>query len=215
MKVETVVAYVKEKIKKRNLRFKYKNTTSDIKNITFEFKMEPTLTPLGDIVFTAGYKDDPDQTNTFIMTAQDAIRLAKLLTDTAYDAMDNKLIANQQESCESQLSFLVLKHLIDSIRIERGCTLLHNYEPPYYEYTISAYKGKDKVLSYDVAYNLSYFTTEGEIKYWMDKLTDGGRVKLYFDGWDPYKELEERKKVAQEKMLEKLKDYKNLQVINV
>ena len=63
------------------------------------------------------------------------------------------------------------------------------------------------VHSYAAVSNLSYFTKESEINYWKDVLTDKERVKLYFDRWNPYTELEERMKKSEEKLLKQLSSY--------
>ena len=181
--------------------------TYGIDNMTFNFTAEPTKEPFGDVAFMTGYDENPDYTSTFFMSAEEAMELGKMLIDTAYDAMFTKRLLLEAEACDVKLSFLVLKKLITSIRIERSDEELENYVRPYYKYIVSAYKDNEKVYSYAVVYNLSYFTKESEINYWRDRLTDKESVKLYFDNWNPYTELEERQQKAQEKILESLSKY--------
>ena len=173
----------------------------------FNFSCKPIKEPIGDIAFITGYDDSEDYTSTFLMTCQEAIELGKMLIDTANDAMMMKCILLNSESYDAQLSFLVLKGLIDTIRISRSYEKLENYDPPYYKYTVSAYKDNEKVLCYSTVYNLSYFTSENEIDYWKDKLTDKERVKIYFDSWNPYLELEQRREEVQNKVMDQLKKY--------
>ena len=206
--VRTIEAYLKEKIETKKMDVVYNNGKEyGIHNTTFNFTSEPIKEPFGDVAFTTSYDNNTEYTSTFFMTSKEAMELGKMLIDTAYEAMNTKRIILQAEDCESRLSFLVLKKLIDSIRIERVNEELENYEKPYYKYIISAYKVNDKVYSYAVVSNLSYFTKESEIDYWKDVLTDKGNIKLYFDNWNPYDELEERRIKAQDKLLESLSKY--------
>ena len=206
-KIKTIEVYLKEKLTSRKKDIKYKNEYLK-DNMTFNFKVEQVKEPFGDVAFITGYDNDPDYTSTFLMTAEEAMELGKMLIDTAYEAMSTKRILLEAEACDTRLSFLVLKNLIDSVRIERVLTEeLENYERPYYKYIVSAYKGNEKVYSYATVYNLSYFTKESEIKFWIDRLTDKERVKIYFDNWNPYFELEERRQLAQDKILESLSKY--------
>ena len=201
-------AYLKNKIVTKKKDIKYTSGKEyGIENTTFNFSMEPCREPYGDVAFTTGYDGTDDYTSTFLMTAEEAMELGKMLIDTAYEAMTTKRILLEAEACESRLSFLVLKGLIDSIRIKRSNEKLENYEPPFYKYIISAYKGNEVVYSYAAVSNLSYFTKESEINYWKDVLTDKERVKLYFDRWNPYTELEERMKKSEEKLLKQLSSY--------
>ena len=203
-KIKIIEAYIKEKIIPKKMDVKYfENKEYNIENTTFNFSAEAIKEPYGDISFTTGYDDDPRYTSTFLMTAQEAMELGKLLIDTAYESMNNKRIKEEAESCDAKLSFLVLKNLIDSIRINRVNDNLENYKPPFYRYTVTAYKDSEEVFKYTTVYNLSYFTTEAQIQYWMDKLTDKGRVKLYTN-WDPFKELEQRKTESFNKALSSL-----------
>ena len=199
--IKPIIAYIKDKIKpsKIDVRY-YEGKEYGIENTVFNFSVEPIKEPYGDVAFSTGYDSNPDYTSTFLMSAQQAMELGKLLIDVAYESMNNKRIKEEAESCDAKLSFLVLKGLIDSIRINRSTEKLENYEPPFYKYTVSAYKDDEKVFTYETVYNLSYFTTEGQIQYWMDKLTDKGRVKLYTN-WDLHKELEERKNEAYNRAL--------------
>ena len=207
-KLKTIQVYLKEKINTRKKSIRYNNGKEyGISNTTFNFTAEPIKEPFGDVAFITGYDDNPDYTSTFLMTAEEAMELGKMLIDTAYDAMNAKRVLLEAESCDAKLSFLVLKGLIDSIRIERSYETLENYKSPFYKYIVSAYKGNEKVYSYATVYNLSYFTKENEIKYWIDKLTDKERVKLYFDNWNPYLELEERRSEAQDNIFKSLSKY--------
>lgn len=205
-KIKTQEVYLKDKLTKRTKDIKYNNEYLKA-NMTFNFEVEPVKEPFGDVAFITGYDKNPDYTSTFLMTAEEAMELGKMLIDTAYEAMNAKRILLEAEACDTRLSFFVLKGLIDSIRIERSNELLENYKAPYYKYIVSAYKGNDKVYSYATVYNLSYFTKESEIKFWIDKLTDKERVKLYFDNWNPYIELDERQRAAQDEIFESLSKY--------
>lgn len=199
------VAYVKDKIVKHVMEVDYfKGKPFDIETAKFNFTSSAVKEPYGDVCFTSGYDNNDDYTSTFLMTAQEAMDLGKMLIDTAYEAMSTKRIIQDAESYDAQLSFLVLKGLIDTIRITRSEVKLENYVRPYYEYIVSAYKDDNKILSYATVYNLSYFKSEAQVQYWMDKLTDKGRVKLYTDNWDPMLELEQRKEQAQKEVLEEL-----------
>ena len=210
-KVKTTEVYLKDKITTRKKDIKYTSGKQyGIDNTTFNFTMEPCKEPFGDVAFTTGYDNNPEYTSTFLMTAEEAMELGKMLIDTAYEAMNTKRILLEAEACDTRLSFLVLKHVIDSIRIERSNEKLENYEPPFYKYIISAYKGNDKVYSFASVNNLSYFTKESEIDYWKNVLTDKERVKLYFDNWNPYEELKTRREESQNKILESLSKYNNL-----
>lgn len=204
--IRPVEVYLKEKIKSKKMDINYnRGKEYGIDTTTFNFISEPVKEPYGDVAFITGYDNDPDYTSTFLMSAQEAMKLGKMLIDTAYEAMDAKRIIMEAESYDARLSFLVLKGLIDSIRIIRSIEKLENYKPPYYKYTIAAYKGDEKLLNYSTVYNLSYFTSEAQIKYWIDKLTDKERVKIYFDNWNPYMELEQRRSEAQNNVMESLK----------
>lgn len=183
-------AYLKEKLEPRKMDVNYKGP--EFSN-TFNFSVEATKVPFGHVALKTGYNNDPKYESTFLMSYTDAMQLAMKIIEAADDAMKAKAISLDAESCESQLSFLVLKHLIDTIRIERTPEKLKNYSVPYYKYIVSAYKDKKKILSYAVVYNLSYFTSEKQIQFWIDRLTDKERVKIYFDNWNPFTELEERK----------------------
>lgn len=203
--MKIIEAYLKEKIKEKKMKINYnKGKAYGIEDTTFNFTSKPIKEPYGDIAFITGYDNNDDYTSTFLMTAQEALDLGKMLIDTAYEAMTAKRILEEAELCDARLSFLVLKDLIDTIRIERTTEKLENYEPPYYKYIVSAYKDKKKIFSYATIYNLSYFTTENEINYWRDKLTDKQRVKLYFDNWNPFIELECRRKEAQDNIMKSL-----------
>lgn len=207
-KVKTVEVYLKDKITIRKKDIKYTSGKQyGIDNTTFNFTTEPCKEPFGDVAFTTGYDNNDEYTSTFLMTAEEAMELGKMLIDTAYEAMNTKRILLEAEACDTRLSFLVLKHIIDSIRIERSNEKLENYEPPFYKYIISAYKGNDKVYSFASVNNLSYFTKESEIDYWKNVLTDKERVKLYFDNWNPYEELEVRRKESQDKLLKAMSNY--------
>lgn len=207
-KVKTTEAYLKNKITTRKKDIKYTSGKQyGIDDATFNFTAEPCREPYGDVAFTTGYDGNNEYTSTFLMTAKEAMELGKMLIDTAYEAMNTRRILLEAEACDTRLSFLVLKHLIDSIRIERSDEKLENYEPPFYKYTISAYKGNDKVYSFASVNNLSYFTKESEIDYWKDVLTDKGNVKLYFDNWNPYEELKQRMADSESKLLESLSKY--------
>lgn len=208
-KVKTVEVYLKDKIITRKKDINYTGGKQyGIENTVFNFTAEPCKEPYGDVSFTTGYDNDDKYTSTFLMTAEEAMELGKMLIDTAYESMSTKRILLEAEACETRLSFLVLKNLIDSIRIERSNEKLENYEPPFYKYTISAYRGNDKVYSFASVNNLSYFTKESEINYWRDMLTDKERVKLYFDNWNPYEELKERRTEAENKILESIRNIK-------
>lgn len=210
-KIKTTEVYLKDKITTRKKDIKYTSGKQyGIDNTTFNFTMEPCKEPFGDVAFTTGYDNNPEYTSTFLMTAEEAMELGKMLIDTAYEAINTKRILLEAEACDTRLSFLVLKHVIDSIRIERSIEKLENYEPPFYKYIISAYKGNDKVYSFASVNNLSYFTKESEIDYWKNVLTDKERVKLYFDNWNPYEELKTRREESQNKILESLSKYNNL-----
>lgn len=203
--LKPVEVFIKEKIKTRKMDVRYfKGKSYGVEDTTFNFSATPVKEPYGDVSFKTGYDNDPQYTSTFLMTAQEALELGKMLIDTAYDAMSNNRIIQEAESYEAKLSFLVLKNLITSIRISREPGKLENYEPPYYKYTITAYKDDEKVLSYTIVHNLSYFKSEAEIQYWMDVLTDKGRVKLYTVNWNPHQELEERKNEAEKKAMKQL-----------
>ena len=203
--IKPIEAYVKDKIKTNTMDINYTHGQKfGIENATFNFTAEPIKEPYGDVVFTTGYDKDSRYTSTFLMTAQEAMDLGKMLIDTALESMTTKRIIQEAEACDAKLSFLVLKGLIDTIKIQRLADKLKNYEPPYYKYRISAYKDNEKLFSYDVVYNLSYFTTENQIDYWKDKMTDKERVKLIFENWNPYTELEERRETQQKKALESL-----------
>lgn len=207
-KVKIVEVYLKDKITTRKKDIKYTSGKQyGIDNTTFNFTTEPCKEPFGDVAFTTGYDNNDEYTSTFLMTAEEAMELGKMLIDTAYEAMNTKRILLEAEACDTRLSFLVLKHIIDSIRIERSNEKLENYEPPFYKYIISAYKGNDKVYSFASVNNLSYFTKESEIDYWKNVLTDKERVKLYFDNWNPYEELEVRRKESQDKLLKAMSNY--------
>jgi hypothetical protein len=207
-KLKAVDAYLKEGIETRGMDVVYDyGKEYGINDITFNFSAEPTKQPFGDVAFITGYDNDPDYTSTFFMTAEEAMKLGKMLIDTAYDAMNAKRILLEAEACDSRLSFLVLKGLIDKITISRSYEDLDNYEPPYYLYTITVYKNDEELYKYHAVYNLSYFTKESEIKYWIDKLTDKERVKIEFYNWNPYMELEVRRTTAQEEMLKSLSEY--------
>lgn len=204
-KVKTVEVYLKDKITERKKEIKYTSGKQyGIDNATFNFTAKPCKEPYGDVCFITGYDNNDEYTSTFLMTAEEAMELGKMLIDTAYESMNTKRILLEAEACDTRLSFLVLKNIIDSIRIERSNEKLENYEPPFYKYIISAYKGNDKVYSFASVNNLSYFTKESEIDYWRDILTDKQRVKLYFDNWNPYNELKERMKESENKLLESL-----------
>lgn len=190
----TTEAYLKEKIETKKMNISYnKGKNFGIEDMQFNFTSSPCKEPYGDVSFTTGYDNDPKYTSTFLMTAQEALNLGKMLIDTAYEAMTCKRIIQEAELCDAKLSFLVLKGLIDTIRIERCNDNLKNYNPPYYKYIVSAYKDNEKIYSYATVYNLSYFTSEAELNYWIDKLTDKQRVKIYFTNWNPHVELEERR----------------------
>lgn len=207
-KLKAVEAYLKEGIEIREMNVVYDHGKEyGINDITFNFSAEPTKQPFGDVAFITGYDNDPDYTSTFFITAEEAMKLGKLLIDTAYEAMNVKRILLEAEACDSRLSFLVLKGLIDKIKIIRNYEDLENYEPPYYLYTIIAYKNDEELYKYHAVYNLSYFTKESEIKYWVDKLTDKERVKIEFYNWNPYMELEVRREKAQEKIFNSLSEY--------
>ena len=204
-KIKTQEVYLKDKLTKRTKDVKYtKGKEYGMSDTTFNFEVEPVKEPYGDVAFITGYDKDPDYTSTFLMTAEEAMELGKMLIDTAYEAMNAKRVLLEADACDTRLSFLVLKGLIDSIRIERSNEVLENYKAPYYKYIVSAYKDNTKLYSYATVYNLSYFTKESEIKYWINRLTDKEKVKLYFDNWDPFKELEKRQKESQDKILESL-----------
>ena len=206
--VKTVEVYLKDKITTRTKDIKYMHGKKyGIDNAIFNFTAEPCKEPYGDVAFITGYDNKPEYTSTFLMSAEEAMELGKMLIDTAYESMNTKRVLLEAEACDTRLSFLVLKGIIDSIRIERSYEKLENYEPPFYKYTISAYKGNDRVYSFASVNNLSYFTKESEINYWKDVLTDKGRVKLYFDNWSPYKELKQRMEESQNKLLESLSKY--------
>lgn len=194
------IVYVNEKIKEREMKFNYKHGKYGAENIKFKFKATPILNPLGDISFVTGYEDKPVYDNLFLMTAQEAIELGKMLMDAGYDAMRYKRIDVEKEEYEARLSFLVLKGLIDRITIERTEEFIDNYEKPYHEYTISAFRGEKEILSYCTAANLSYFNTENEIEYWIDCMTDKKKIDLEFIGWDPYEELKQRLELIRKKM---------------
>ena len=201
-------AYLKDKIVSRKKDVVYNNGKEyGINDTTFNFMSEPIKEPFGDVAFTTSYDNKPEYTSTFFMSAEEAMELGKMLIDTAYEAMNAKRILLEADACDTRLSFLVMKNLIDTIRIQRCDEALENYIPPYYKYIISAYNDNDKVYSYAIVCNLSYFTKESEINFWKDRLTDKGRVKLYFDNWDPYIEFEERASMAQEKLLKSLNKY--------
>ena len=206
--VKTNEVYLKEKLKTRKKNIRYTNGKDyGINNTTFNFMTEPVKEPYGDVVFTTGYDENPDYTSTFLMTAEEAMELGKMLIDTAYDAMNAKRVLVESELCDAKLSFLVLKRLIDSIAISRVSEKLENYDPPYYKYIITAYKDKKDIYSYATVYNLSYFTKESEINYWIDKLTDKRSVNIELLNWDPYKELKDRQSKAQEKIFNSLSKY--------
>ena len=203
--LKPVEVFIKEKIKTRRMDIRYfKGKSYGVEDTTFNFTASPVKEPYGDVSFTTGYDNDPKYTSTFLMTAQEAMELGKLLIDTAYDAMHNNRIIQEAESYEAKLSFLVLKDLITLIKITREPGKLENYEPPFYKYTITAYKDEEKILSYTIVYNLSYFKSEAEIQYWMDRLTDKGRVKLHTVNWNPHLELEQRKSEAEKKAMKQL-----------
>lgn len=206
-------AYLKDKIVSRKKDVVYNNGKEyGINDTTFNFMAEPIKEPFGDVAFITSYDNNPEYTSTFFMSAEEAMELGKMLIDTAYEAMNAKRILLEADACDSRLSFLVLKGLIQTITIDRIYDKLENYEPPYYLYEITAYKDDEyghaqEVYKYRVVCNLSYFTKESEIKYWIDRLTDKERVKLKFWNWNPYDELEERKAKSQEKLLESLSKY--------
>lgn len=201
-KVKTTEVYLKDKITTRKKDIKYSGGKQyGIEDMVFNFSAEPCKEPYGDVSFTTGYDNNDTYTSTFLMSAEEAMELGKMLIDTAYESMNTKRILLEAEACDTRLSFLVLKNLIDSIRIERSDEKLENYEPPFYKYTISAYKGNNKLYSFASVNNLSYFTKESEIDYWRDILTDKQRVKLYFDNWNPYEELKERMSDSEKKLL--------------
>lgn len=210
-KLKAIEVYLKEKIKVRKKDINYEHGREyGIADTTFNFVAQPVKEPYGDVSFITGYDSNPEYTSTFLMTAEEAMELGKMLIDTAFDAMNAKRILLEAESCDARLSFLVLKDLIDTIRIKRENEALENYKPPFYKYTVSAYKDNEKVYSYSVVYNLSYFTSEAQIIYWKDKLTDKERVKIYFDNWNPYVELMERQAEFQEKALKSLSNYNGI-----
>lgn len=205
---ELTEVYLKEKLITRNKSIVYDNGKEyGINDTVFNFMAEPVKEPYGDVVFTTGYDNNDEYTSTFFMTASEAMELGKMLIDVAYQAMTAKKTLLEAEACDARLSFLVLKGLIDSITIERVHKHLINYEPPFYKYIVSAYKDDEKLYSYATVYNLSYFTKESDIKYWIDKLTDKERVKISFINWDPYKELEDRREKTQKDLLKKLSKY--------
>ena len=211
--VKPLEVYLKDKIKTRKMDVVYNHGKEyGINNTTFNFTSEPIKEPFGDVAFTTSYDNNPDYTSTFFMTAEEAMNLGKMLIDTACEAMHTKRVILQAEDCDSRLSFLVLKNAINLITIERNYDELENYEPPYYLYTITAYKHDEyghahEVYKYSAVYNLSYFTKESEVKYWIDKLTDKERVKIKFWNWNPYDELEERRNKAQEEIFKSLSKY--------
>ena len=188
-----IEAYLKEEIITRKKNITYNAEALGGMEHTFNFTCAATKVPAGDVVLTTGYDDEPDYTSTFLMTAKEALELAKLLTDAAYDAMKMKAINNEADSCDAKLSFLVLKNAIDTIKITR---LVESFDKPYYIYKVEAIKDNKVLFSFDKAYNLSYFTRESQIQYWMDKLTDKGRIKLETTNFDLFEELEERKSFA-------------------
>ena len=200
------IVYVNEKIKEREMAYKYKHGQYGLENIECKFKMSPILNPHGDITLVAGYTAYPEYDNRYLMSAEEAMELGILLFNTAYDAMKYKKINMDKESYEARLSFLVLKGLIDRITVERTETELANYVEPFYEYTITAYRGDKEILSYCVAANLSYFTKESEIKYWIDCMTAKKEIEVEFIEWDPYEELKERQMEVQEKLNRELNE---------
>lgn len=209
----TIEAYLKDPIETRTKDVNYTyGRNYGMPDTTFNFMAEPVKEPFGDVAFTTGYDQNPEYTSTFLMSAEEAMELGKMLIDTAYDAMKAKRVLLEAEGCDSRLSFLVLKNAINMITIDRCYDKLENYEPPYYLYEITTYKHDEyenpiEVYKYRVVYNLSYFTKESEIKYWIDRLTDKERVQIKFLNWDPYKELEERKKESQDKIFKSLSKY--------
>lgn len=203
-----IEAYLKEKLITRKKDIIYNHGEEyGINNTKFNFMAEPVKEPYGDVVFTTGYDNVGDYTSTFFMTAGEAMELGKMLIDVAYQSMNAKRTLLEAEACDARLSFLVLKGLITGITIERVNKHLMNYEPPFYKYIVTAWKDDKEVYSYATVYNLSYFTKESEIKYWIDKLTDKEKVKLTFKNWNPYEELADRQKKTQEDLLEKLSKY--------
>ena len=206
-KVKTVDVYLKEKIKSREMNVDYnRGKLYGIETAKFNLTTKPVKEPYGDVCFTTGYDNIEDYTSTFLMSAEEALTLGKMLIDTAVEAMDIKRIILEAEGYDAKLSYLVLQGLIDTIRIKREMTRLQNYEEPYYLYTISAYKDNDKVLSYNTVYNLSYFTSEEQIERWRNSLTNHGKVKLYLDLWSPERELQLRKEKAQKETLKYLEE---------
>ena len=148
--VKTTEVYLKEKLETKKKDIVYNNGKEyGIDKTVFNFKTECIKEPFGDVAFITSYDNNPDYESTFFMTAEEAMTLGKMLIDTAYEAMNAKRILLEADACDTRLSFLVLKGLIDSIRIEKCDEVLENYKPPYFKYIVSAYKGNEKVYSYD------------------------------------------------------------------
>ena len=97
-KIHPVDVYIKEKIEKVSLDVNYnKGISYGLENMKFNFSCEPIKEPYGDIAFTTGYDNDDNYTSTFLMTSEEAMRLGKMLIDTAYKSMDIKRIVLQAE----------------------------------------------------------------------------------------------------------------------
>ena len=206
-KVKPVDVYVKEKINTKFLDVNYTRGKSfGIDNMKFNFSAKPVKEPYGDVSFSTGYDNNDEYTSTFLMSAEEALTLGQMLINTACEAMNIKRIILEAEGYDAKLSYLVLQDLINCIYIIRLDTKLKNYEEPYYLYRIEACKDNDIVLSYNIVYNLSYFTSEKQIDNWKNHLTNNGKVELELFGWDPYKELQEKKDKYQEDLLKALKE---------
>ncbi len=190
--------YTIEKRYKKEINEDFKGEMMS-ESIKFNFGVETSIEP-GKVSFTTGFNNDKNYESTFILTSGVAVEIAAALMKAAEDAEKRKLLSHEAYIAEGKLSYLVINDLIDDIRISRRETKSNDYGPQFYIYEFNAYKDKKCIFSYETIIDLQ-FDTVNDFKFWRDCLTRNGKVKVYFNGYDPENEAKEREKKLKEQQI--------------
>lgn len=177
--------------------------------IIFNFDVETDINP-GFVSFTTGFNNVPDYDSTFILSAKSALKLGQMLIESANEADERRLLDHESLASEGKLSYMILKGWVDHIRIRRDFTRSDDYpSPEFHVFTIKAYSkdGKEPIYAYKTIMNL-HFTNVTDFKYWLNCFSVGGKVKIYFDNYDPEKEAAKEEEKSKNKALKCLDNLK-------
>lgn len=173
--------------------------------IIFNFNVETDLKP-GFVSFTAGFNDSNDYDSTFILSSKAALKLGEMLIEASRDADERRLTDHSAIICEGKLSYMILKGWVDHIRVIRDFTHLDDYpSPKFYAYTFKAYEkdNREPIFAYKAIMDLQFSRVE-DFKYWLDCFSNGGKVKIYFDNYDPEKEAAKEEEKLKDKVLDSI-----------